>query len=127
MTGTQSMALRLLLAVGLGLCTWGGYQWYQVETPTEEELRLSVEANFYADLARMQAQQPGRELDLSEEWKTKHRQAIREEIQAMVEHEKATARSWFLAGLAVLIFSLGRMFAAPLFRGRDTGDREQGG
>lgn len=121
MTGTQSIALRLLVAVGIVLCGYGGYQWYQVDEPTAEEMRLSVEANYYADLARMQARQPGVELDLTQEWKDKHRQAIREEIEAMVEHERETARSWFLVGIAVLIFSLGRMFAAPLFghRGKE--------
>lgn len=119
MTGTQSIALRLLVLVGLGLCAWGGYQWTQVEEPTERELALAVEANFYADLTRMQAQRPGEAMTLDEEWREKHREAVRQEILAMVERRRDTARSWFLAGIAVLIFSLGRMFAAPLFGGRD--------
>lgn len=124
MTGTQSIALRLLLTVAIGLCGYGGYQWYQVDMPDEESLRLSVEANLEADLARMraQAEQRGAPLELSQEWKDKHRRAIRQEIETMVEREREKARSWFLAGLALLIFSLGRMFAQPLLRrGRDGG------
>lgn len=110
------MALWLIAAIGVGLIIYGGYQWYNLDELNPEQMKSSVELNYRMDIERMRAQAEDGELNLSEDWKDKHREAIREELEANMEKERETARSWMLAGLAALIFSLGRIFIVPLFR-----------
>lgn len=107
--------LWLIVVVALGFCSYGAYSWLKVETPSPKMLAFSVEANYQADVVRMKAQSPDGKLDRNQDWKDKHHKAIRQEILDMVEHEKDKARSWFVVGLALLVFSLGRIFAQPIF------------
>jgi len=104
-----------VVVIAVGFLVYGGSNWLRVEEPTEAELQRNVEANYQVDIARMRASAPDGQMDLSEEWKQKHRQAIRDEFLAATTHEKEVARSWFVVGLALLIFSLGRILAQPLF------------
>lgn len=104
-----------IVAVGLGFCIYGAYNWVQVEEPTAEELQRSVDINYQADIARMRASSEDGQLNLNNDWEQKHRKAIRDELTGAVQHEKDLARSWFVVGIALLIFSLGRILAAPLF------------
>lgn len=108
--------LWLIVLIALGFCAYGAYSWLKVEAPTPKMLAFSVEANYQADVARMKANSPDGKLDRSQDWVDKHHKAIRDEILAMVKYEKDKARSWFIVGVALLIFSLGRIYARPLFR-----------
>ncbi len=108
----------IIVVIAVGFCVYGGYNWLQVEQPSEQQLKLDVEANYQVDIARMQAQEADGKLDISPEWEAKHRRAIREEFQASTQHEKGLARSWFVIGLALLVFSVGRILAQPLFGGK---------
>lgn len=105
----------IIVIIALGFCGYGAYQWVQVEMPTDPQLKLNVEANYQADIARMRASAPDGQLDLSDDWESKHKQAIREEFITAAQHEKDLARSWFVIGLALFVFSLGRILAQPLF------------
>lgn len=110
------MALWLIVAIGVGLIGYGGYNWFTVTELPPEQMKRSVELNYQADIERMRAQSEDGELNVTESWKQKHREAIREELQGSTEKERDTARSWMMAGIAALIFSLGRIFIVPLFR-----------
>jgi len=118
--------LWAVVATALALCGYGGYKWSQIDVPDEQELQASIELNLQLDKARMRSNHPEGELDLPPEWEDKHRKAIREELLAQVEHEKDVAQSWMIGGIALLIFGLGRLYAAPLFnrhRAPDEGSR----
>lgn len=104
-----------IVVIALGFCSYGAYTWLGVDEPDAAELERSVEVNYQVDIARMRATATDGQLDLSDEWEQKHRQAIRDELLSSTQHEKGLARSWFVIGLALLIFSLGRILAQPLF------------
>lgn len=108
-----------VVVIALGFCSYGAMNWLKVEEPSEQQLKVDVEANYQLDIARMRAQERDGKLDISDEWEAKHRQAVRNEILGIVETEKKWARSWFVVGLALLIFSLGRILAQPLFSKKD--------
>lgn len=110
------MTLWLIVAIGFGLIGYGAYQWFHRTQLSDKQLAGSVELNYQMDIARMRRQDDDGKLNISEEWKRKHRAAIREQIQARLQKERDTAQSWMIAGLAALIFSLGRIFLIPLAR-----------
>ena len=104
-----------IVVIALGFCAYGASNWWQVEVPSGKVLEASIEANYQVDMARMRAQQRDGKLNLSDDWEQKHKQAIRAELLAESQQEKDMARSWFFVGLALLVFSLGRIVAQPLF------------
>lgn len=115
MSAKRPNPLWLIVVIALGFCAYGAYTWLQVETPSPKMLAFSVEANTQADIARMKANSPDGKLDIDPAWRDKHKKAVRQEILEMVQHQKDMARSWFVVGIALLVFSLGRIFAQPLF------------
>lgn len=116
MLGRQSVALWLIALIGLGLVAYGGYRWYTAEPALDAGgQELAVELAYQADVAKMREQMDG-DWSPSDEWERNRRAAIREEVAAENERQSEHGRSWMIAGLAALIFSFGRMFAAPLFR-----------
>lgn len=115
--GTNSVALWLVAAVGLGLVAYGGYGWYRATQLTPAQLSGSVELNYQLDVAR-ERRETGGAFEPSEEWAAQQRAEVRAELEALIKKEKDEAQSWLIAGIGALIFSLGRMFMAPMLSRR---------
>lgn len=119
MYGRHSPILWFIAALGVALIGYGAYQWFNRPQLTDKQLKGSVELNYQLDVFRKRLQSGDGKINISDQWKRKHHAAIREQIQAHMKKQRETAKSWMLAGLAALIFSLGRMFLLPRFRNSD--------
>lgn len=117
--GRNSVTLWIIAAIGVGLIGYGAYQWLYRTQLTPAQLEGSVELNYQLDLATMRAQSKDGKLNVNKAWERQHRDAIRAQIQAHMAKQRDTARSWALAGLAAIIFSLGRIFLVPMFQKRE--------
>jgi hypothetical protein len=119
MAATRSNPFWLVAVIGFGVLGYGLFQWFSVDELSESELQASVEANYQVDVTRMRARSPDGSVGLGAEWERKHKQAIREELQGQTRQEKDFAQSWIIAGMGILIFSLGRIFAARIGRAQE--------
>lgn len=115
MTGTHSVALWLIAALGLGLVIYGGARWAAYEPLGEDGIQLATELVYQAQLAQVRAQE-GEDFQPSAEWERRRRAALRPMVEAAAAKQVEYGSSWLLVGVAVLIFSIGRMFRAPLRR-----------
>lgn len=119
MYGRKSVTLWVIAAVGVGLIGYGAQLWLNRTQLSPQQMAGSVELNYQLDIATMRAHSEDGKLNLSDAWKQKHREAIHQELKAQLQKERDTAQSWMLAGLAALIFSMGRIFLVPMFQRRD--------
>lgn len=96
---------RIWLALGLGLCGYGYYEWSRLRVPTTEELDHIVDAQYVFEIARLQEQAGEQPIELSAEWQRKYRSAIRNERLAPVEAQKKRIHSVFTAGVIMLVIA----------------------
>jgi hypothetical protein len=93
----------LIAAIGLGIAAWYGYEWYRVPRWTEQEIVGSVELNLAMDLSRHPPDSVPRETQ------DRMRAQIRREVEAQIEHESETPRTWTYAGLLMGVLGLVQM------------------
>lgn len=104
---------RIWLVIGLGLCFYGYYEWSNLQAPNETELEQAVETQYRREVARMQehAQRQDQAGDvsvqLSPEWESKFRAAIRNEHMAPVAKVKKRVQSTIGLGLIVMVLAAG--------------------
>ena len=94
----------LLLAGGIGLCGYGGLQWYELPHYSEGDLKASTELNLQLDLARqgVRTSPPAEQLE-------KLRGQVRTEIEEEINPGKERSMSWLAVGLAMLVVATGQL------------------
>lgn len=92
----------LMIAFGLGVALWFGWDWYHLPKWSEEEIRASVELNLQLDLSRI-SREVG-EAELSD-----MRASIREEVEAEIARESEEPRGFTIAGLVIAALGLLQM------------------
>lgn len=115
MHGKNSTVLWLIVATGIGFIGYGAYQWFNSTELTEAQMAAAVERIYRMDIAHLREQAEDGKLNISGSWERTHRAVIRQRIRAQLKRQRQQAKSWMIAGLAALIFSLGRIFVVPLF------------
>lgn len=93
----------LMIAVGLGIALWFGWDWYHAPRWTESEIQASVELNLALDLSRLP------EDSINELQKAEMRNRIRQEVEAEIATETAEPRGFTFAGLIIAVFGLIQM------------------
>ena len=101
--GPGGGAGALMIAFGLGLALWFGWDWYHLPRWSEQEIQGSVELNLAMDLSR----QP--EGSVSDAEKTRMRSSIRREIEAEIAREAEEPRGYTFAGLIIAVLGLVQM------------------
>jgi hypothetical protein len=96
---------RIWLALGLGLCGYGYYEWNRLLVPAPETLERIVEAQYRFEVARLQQQAGAQPIELSSEWQEKYRTAIRNEHLAPILQAKKRIHSIFAAGMIMLVMA----------------------
>lgn len=93
----------LMIAVGLGVALWFGWDWYHLPKWTEQDIRASVELNLALDLGRTPEQVVG------EAEQQRMRASIQREVEAEIAREAEEPRGFTFAGLAIAAFGLVQM------------------
>ncbi len=92
----------LLLALGVGLCGYYGYAWYQLPVYNETDIAASTELNLQIDLQRR-----GPNLQPDAEGLDRMREQVRAEVEAEIGRERETIERRFGIGLIALVVGLG--------------------
>ncbi len=97
-----------LVALGLGLVSYYGVEWYYLPQYSEADIATSTELNLHLDLQRRgpHLQPKGEELE-------RLRKMVRAEIEGEIRRAEEKVQTRFGIGLISLIFGLGQ-FAAGL-------------
>lgn len=102
----------MLLALGVGLCSYYGYEWRQLPEYSEADIETSVELNLQLEL-----QQRGPHLRPDETGTARLRDLIHREITAEVTQQREKIELRFGVGLIALVLGLGQVAAARLLTG----------
>lgn len=102
-TPPAGTAGALLIAFGLGVVLWYGWDWYHLPRWTSAEIEQSVELNLVLDLRRNGASMP----DPAQAQAMRAR--IREELLAEIAREQEGPRGYTLAGLVIALFGFAQM------------------
>jgi hypothetical protein len=100
-----------LAAIGLGLIAWYGEQLSRLPAWSEAEIEQSVELNLALDLQRRgpHLRPEGERLDAL-------RQALRQEVEAEIRHDRRKLERWVGFGALLLVFGLGQWATSALKR-----------
>ena len=93
----------LMIAFGLGVALWYGWDWYHIPKWSEQEIQNSVELNLQLDLARLG------ESAVSQAEKNRLRESIRLEVEAEIAKETEKPRGYTYAGLMIAVLGLVQM------------------
>ena len=96
----------LLLSLGMGLCAYYGYEWWQLPAYSEADIEASVELNLQLDLQRR-----GPHLQPDEAGVARLRELIHREITAEIQQQRERIELRFGVGLIALVLGLGQLLA----------------
>jgi hypothetical protein len=99
-------AWRIWLFIGLGLCLYGYYEWSHLQVPSEAALELAVEAQYQSELAQMQQRAGEMPIEMTPEWESKFRTAIRNEYMAPIHKTEKRIHATLGMGLLLVVMSL---------------------
>ena len=94
----------LLVAFGLGVMLWYGWDWYHLPRWSAGEIEQSVELNLALALRRTGAQMPD---PVQAE---AMRARIRRELLAEIAREQEQPRGYTMAGLVIALFGFAQIF-----------------
>ncbi len=122
---------RVFTAIGFIVAAYGGYLWLQIEPLDDNTIEQRVELSFQQEMHRMQVAQAQRlarvkdqlpnmspeeqalvlyqasePMNLSDEQKARHRQAIRRDITEHYAYRRKKASSLIFLGMALLFMTL---------------------
>lgn len=100
-----------LVALGLGLVSYYGIEWYQLPKYSESDIDVSAELNLRLDLQRRgpHLQPQGEELE-------RLRRIVRAEVEGEIKQEREKVQTRFAIGLVSLIFGIGQFVFAAMLR-----------
>ncbi|MGB1561476.1 MAG: hypothetical protein ACPHN2_08255 [Sinimarinibacterium flocculans] len=99
----------MLLALGVGLCSYYGYEWWQLPSYSEADLKASVELNL-----RMELQQRGPHLQPNEAGVGRLREMIQQEVQGEINREREKIQLRFGIGVIALVLGAGNLAASRM-------------
>jgi hypothetical protein len=99
----------LLLSLGVGLCSYYGYEWWQLPEYSEADIETSVDLNLQLEL-----QQRGPHLRPDEAGTARLRELIHREITAELTQQRERIELRFGVGLVALVLGLGQLAAGRL-------------
>ena len=100
----------VLIAIGGGLLTWYGPQWYQLPRWSETDVEDTVEQRLETELAQRGPllQPTGERLELL-------RSTLRGEVQGQIRRERRDVERWLAAGLLLCVLGIGALVRSRLW------------
>lgn len=97
----------LMLALGLGLVSYYGIEWYELPEYSEAEIEASTELNLQLDLQRR-----GPHLQPDAARLEALRKTVRAEVETEIRKERETVQLRFGVGLIALVVGLGHLLSS---------------